>query len=279
MDTSEPKSMVRVHALLLDALRSVDRYLRRHDMEYWLTGGALLGAFRSGDLLPWDDDIDLGMRRETFERLSQIARIDPPEGGLVWHAPAAGNRRPRFLPGCLGIAGTAAVEFTPTGCRIRQPGLAIDLWPFDEQPRSACGQRLNRLLAREHYVAESFRLGLLATPERLRGRLHKVFLEHITQRQWQYAMASLRRWGRASGLWSYGAESGWELAFTKLDMFRPVGSVRLGDRSYPSPHRPSAYLESKYGVDFRRPPPPERRKPHNRFIALATDLAVPGPPM
>jgi len=43
----------------IDALRTVKTVFDRYDIEFWLDGGALLGAMRDGRLIPWDNDIDI----------------------------------------------------------------------------------------------------------------------------------------------------------------------------------------------------------------------------
>lgn len=54
---------------LLDLLRRVVKCLEEIGVEYWLDGGSLLGLYRHGGIIPWDEDIDLGIRLEDEEKL------------------------------------------------------------------------------------------------------------------------------------------------------------------------------------------------------------------
>ena len=62
-----------LRGLLLDMLRELDRICRKHDIRYFLSGGSMLGAARHGGFIPWDDDVDVGMLREDFNRFKEIA--------------------------------------------------------------------------------------------------------------------------------------------------------------------------------------------------------------
>jgi len=53
-------------------LGELDKICRENGIEYWLDYGTLLGAYRTGGFIPWDDDIDVGMMRKDFEKLQQI---------------------------------------------------------------------------------------------------------------------------------------------------------------------------------------------------------------
>ena len=68
----ETVSTAELQQKMLEILLYFDRFCRENGLMYYLCGGGLIGAVRHHGFIPWDDDIDLFMPREDYERLAEI---------------------------------------------------------------------------------------------------------------------------------------------------------------------------------------------------------------
>ena len=64
---------------MLDILLEVDKICKRHDIQYWLSSGTLIGAMRHDGFIPWDDDLDIEMMRSDYLRLMEVLPKELPE--------------------------------------------------------------------------------------------------------------------------------------------------------------------------------------------------------
>ena len=76
---------IRKHNLYI--LQKFDEYAKKHNIIYRLEAGTLLGAIRHKGFIPWDDDIDIAMTRENYNKLILAYKTDKIDNDLVLMTP------------------------------------------------------------------------------------------------------------------------------------------------------------------------------------------------
>ena len=71
--------MLMMQTGLLTLLKEFDAICKKHDITYYLEGGSLLGAVRHKGFLPSDDDIDLSITWDNFQKLLSVIDEELPE--------------------------------------------------------------------------------------------------------------------------------------------------------------------------------------------------------
>lgn len=82
----DEKTLKRLQNLELEILSDFNELCRKHDIDYFIAGGTAIGAVRHQGFVPWDDDIDVGMTRENYEKFLLIAKKDFSQKYIIMNA-------------------------------------------------------------------------------------------------------------------------------------------------------------------------------------------------
>ncbi|AWV72451.1 LicD family protein [Latilactobacillus curvatus] len=74
-----------IHTIDYEMLKAVVRIFDNHNLKYFLLAGTLLGAVRHGGFIPWDDDADLGVPRESYDIFLEKYTNELPDRYKVQH--------------------------------------------------------------------------------------------------------------------------------------------------------------------------------------------------
>lgn len=84
LPTLTPSSLI---CGLYAQLAAWDELCSQHNVPYWLIGGSLLGQLRHGGIIPWDDDVDVGVRQADATRIFDCFRRPLNARGMeLWHS-------------------------------------------------------------------------------------------------------------------------------------------------------------------------------------------------
>ena len=75
--------MKRAWAAEMEVLKEIDRICNTYGIQYFADSGTLLGAVRHKGFIPWDDDIDIAMKREDYVKFLEVAPKELPEEWIL----------------------------------------------------------------------------------------------------------------------------------------------------------------------------------------------------
>ena len=126
-----PEQLKLLQKIELDNLRIFIDICERLDLTYFVYGGTLLGAEKFKGLIPWDDDIDVALTRESYMKFVNEAPSLLPEGFFI--------QNPYNCPKCpypytkLRRRGTKYIEYANRNVDI-ETGIYIDIYTVDRIP-------------------------------------------------------------------------------------------------------------------------------------------------
>lgn len=256
-----------------EILRQVDTCCRELGIRYFMCGGTLIGAVRHKGFIPWDDDIDIGMSRENYER---FVREAPSwlEGRNLFLQHITTEETDPFPYVKVRMNGTKFVEFCNRNVSAHQ-GIYIDVFPFDYAPASRSEQV--RQFRKVKFWDKLFPYrqipDITQRPENIR-----MMVKYIVRRLIHYALRPVsidfiyRKLTEAMTMSSSNPDSGFCTCWLvpKMKVYRSctmndVVTLKFEDGEFYAPANYDEYLTEQYG-DYMTPPPENERTGHQPYI-------------
>ncbi|MDE6608272.1 MAG: LicD family protein [Lachnospiraceae bacterium] len=135
-----PELMKRAWAAELEVLQVVTEICIRHDIPYFAEWGTLLGTVRHQGFIPWDDDIDISLKRPDYNRLISCLRTDLPPGFVMpgMYARKEELQSAAQIPNIRVMADETYWDFSGYLKRFHAFPffrIGIDIFPLDYMPR------------------------------------------------------------------------------------------------------------------------------------------------
>lgn len=119
-----------IWAVELDMLYELNRVCKKLNIRYFLDGGTLLGAARDGRFIPWDDDIDVSMLRDDYDRFIKEA---PEEFEYPLFLQTGYNEKNYFRGHCqLRNSETCAILPDELSTADFNQGIFLDIFVLDD---------------------------------------------------------------------------------------------------------------------------------------------------
>lgn len=248
---------------------------RKENLPVMLLYGSALGAVRHSDIIPWDDDIDVGLYRKDYKKF--IAAMDRYFPGKYWiHSPEQTHLYGSLITKVVSKDTTLRLleDFESEEC-----GVYIDIFIIENAFS-------NRLLRTVHCAGAYVFRGILSCRRICRD--YKYLLPFIQNNRETVKMIRRVTWlGKLFGFlpldtWTKLANKWMQLCKNEDSslVFIPGAAIKLtgpfwdratfghgqdhvfGDYVWPIPYRAEEFLEGYYGSDYMDLPPEEKREKH-----------------
>lgn len=249
-------------------LKEIDEICRKHGIEYYLAGGTLIGAIRHEGFLPWDDDADILMTRDNWEKFLRLYKEGAFPENRVLEATEINVKYPNVIGRYMDTSKTAI-----HGAQLADDepaGMIVDVLTLDPIPADAALQQqyLEDLALYSDLVNPkdqySIRYGKNVKRYKICRFLMKVgmtdaVLKYLRKRMFSYKEEDCEyyalRWA-GCGL------------FSRKEIYGKPKDIRFVDTDMMIPSCPEEYLIWHFGLDWELVPPHDERMSHNAIYDM-----------
>ena len=128
-DFSVTNERKKIWMIQLDILFEIIRICEKHNIDYFLAGGCILGAVRHKGFIPWDDDIDVSMFRDDYEKFCKICASELKDPYFLKSTETENNCWYNGAKVCN--SNTTAIRKPEVGKSGINKGIFVDIIPMD----------------------------------------------------------------------------------------------------------------------------------------------------
>ncbi|MHA1381777.1 MAG: LicD family protein [Candidatus Helarchaeota archaeon] len=262
----------KLHKLQLEMAKEVDSICREHNIKYFIIAGTLLGAVRHKGFIPWDDDLDIGMLREDYEKFIKICSTELSSDYFLqtW------DNDPNFgLPiAKIRKNDTKYIEKASRKIGIHS-GIYIDIFPFDNVPENFLKesiQNINTYILKRLILA---RVGydLCQSNKKIKKLTYKIIklISKILSlsRQKQMLEKQMKKFNnsKTTKVVTFGGSYGYKKESIKRVWVENLSNIEFENTKLICPRDYKSYLTYFYG-DYFTPPPENERYNRHRGIEV-----------
>lgn len=267
-------SLPEIQKEILKILEEVDRICRKYNITYFLEAGSALGAYRYQGYIPCDDDIDIALLREDYDRFLEVAKQELSEGFLLQQM-TPGKQYP-YPYAQIVMDNTCFVRYDFKDLKMHL-GIHIDVAPLDyisPEPEKQAEQ-----FEKARRITKLIRSKML--PEHFESRnILKCFIVNSKYYLLKFVPLSLLMWKQRKIFTKYaGTDTGYigdlcthykkVIAFKKEKLL-PVKEMPFMDKNYPVPGDIEYYLGIMY-EDYKKLSPRETGSVKYNLIAVSLE--------
>lgn len=250
--------------VLLTILIKIDQLCRDHNLKYSLAYGTLLGAIRHKGFIPWDDDADIMMPRDDYEKLIQI--INASDCGLKFMTDE--NTDGYYFP--FGkICDTRTILEEGEFKKIPDYGAYVDVFPMTRIPQTSAWQDYRKWKRKFLLVTYSNMNAYQIKNHSLRSYLklcaYKLSKHLNTNRILKKIVNTEKELDadttRNGGEFEYGLI--WDYARFPKTIFENQIDAHFGSHIFKIPSEYDCVLNRSYGKYMELPAVAERKPEHN----------------